>query len=328
MNNMTLVLLDSKHRQLRSGRAAVLSAGILSALFTLYLCAAAVVLVVSLTTNRASGVAQTPRDEGINAEQMRFPSKHDRIPIAGWHLRSSGTRVIVLIHGIDSHGWHGSQPDLAKAYVAAGFNVLSLDLRGHGHSGGDRLGLGWHERDDVRAAVDALVSRGFKPGAIGIHGLSYGAATALLATAAIPEIGSVIADSSFSDVSDLMVVQIASRTGLPAWFTGLLVPGIETLSEWLYGLDLKIIAPVRALAPIAPRPVLFIHGNRDTVIPVTHARRLKFASSGPADELWVLDGFAHTEGIRMGKRQERASPMRERYLAKVTGFFDRTLTGY
>ena len=215
----------------RTYRRPSIAVGTLAAIAVVYLGVSYFVLSASLTAQRVD-YEQTPADSGLVVEEVHFESDVDEIPLVGWLLRSWGDRAIVLGHGLNCYGWSGSQPDLAHAYVKAGFHVLVFDFRGHGRSGGDRLGLGWDERRDVRAAVDLLLGRGFEPGNIGIHGGSYGAATALLAAAAIPELGAVVADSAFADMRDIMERQIKERTGVPPQFAGLLRPGITVLA-WL-----------------------------------------------------------------------------------------------
>lgn len=242
----------------------------------------------TLTTQRVA-YKQTPADSGLPAEEIHFESAVDRIPLAGWLLRSSGDRAIVLGHGLNCYGWSGSQPDIARAYVGAGFHVLVFDFRGHGRSGEDRMGLGWDERRDVRAAVDLLLRRGFEPGKIGIDGGSYGAATALLAAAAIPELGAVVADSAFADMRDIMERQIKERTGVPSQFARLLRPGITVLAWLLYSLDLDAISPERAVPDIAPRPILFIHGDEDRTIL-------------PGESLFLLNGHAQDANLASHRR--------------------------
>lgn len=271
--------------------------------------------------------APDPSGSGLVVEEVSFVSAMDQVPLVGWLLASSGDRAIVLVHGVDSHGWDGSHPDIARAYVEAGFHVLVFDLRGHGRSGGSQLGLGWHERRDVRAAVDLLLGRGFKPGRIGLHGSSYGAATALLAAAFIPEIGAVVADSAFADVREVMDREIEKRTKLSARFVRLLRPGLALVADHLFGLDFDTISPEHAVLDIAPRPILFIHGRKDAVTPVENAYRFEAASRNPVNELWI-HRLGHTEGVRLqGKPCEtlEPSPLREAFLGKVTAFFDHAL---
>lgn len=297
-----------------------IAAAAFAVLVALYLGLCGFIMSSALTTERKTG----PTPPG--AETIHFRSDVDQVPLVGWLLASTGDRAIVMIHGLDSNAWDGGQPDTAQAYVEAGFHVLVFDLRGHGRSGGDRLGLGWFERRDVRAAVNLLLKRGFKPGRIGIHGTSYGSATALLSTAAIPEVGAVVADSAFADIRDIMDAQIEDRTVIPAWVARLFLrPGNAFVARVLYSLDLAEILPERAVPDIAPRPILFIHGSDDPTIPVEHAYRLKAASKNPVDELWVLEGYGHTEGVRLGDEQIDVSPLREEFLRKVTEFFVRSL---
>ena len=121
--------------------------------------------------------------------------------------------------------------------------------------------------------------------------------------------------------------EIEKRTGFSAQFVRLLRPGLALVARYLFGLDFDTISPEHAVPDIAPRPILFIHGRNDAVIPVENAYRLKAASRNPVDELWIHP-LGHTEGVRLqGKLCEtlEPSPLREQYLRKVTAFFSRTL---
>ncbi len=91
-----------------------------------------------------------------------------------------------------------------------------------------------------------------------------------------------------------------------------------------FGLDFNGVSPEEAIAAVAPRPILLIHGSDDAVPPVESATRLHMAA-GPAAELWVLPGRGHLEGVRLAPDYERPSPLREAYLRRVTEFFTRTL---
>ncbi len=93
--------------------------------------------------------------------------------------------------------------------------------------------------------------------------------------------------------------------------------------------DLSHLGPGTLLALIAvgnrsARLCFFIHGNEDRVIPVEHSKKLIAASKNPTDELWILSGRRHTEGVRLqAKRCElwEVSPIREEYLKRVVPFF-------
>ncbi len=247
----------------------------------------------------------------------------DGVRLAGWLVPSFGDRVIVLVHGIYSHAWDGQAPDVARAYHDAGFDVFLFDSRGQGRSGGT-LGLGWLERQDLHAAVNLLLARGFKAGKIGFHGTSYGAATALLAAAEIPEVEAVVADSAFADVRDVMLGEVARRTGLSVRWTRLLAPGLGFIARWRFGMNPDQTSPEKAMVAISPRPVLLIHGEQDPIIPVESLQRLHSVAPTSAT-MWVLPGCQHTEGVRLAPDNINPSPLREAYLSKVTEFFQHYL---
>jgi pimeloyl-ACP methyl ester carboxylesterase len=290
--------------------------------------AAVSVYVLSASLTPSKGVC--PPSEGppsdVALEAIVFRSRVDGVRLAGWLGSSLRDRAVILIHGIDSDAWAGAAPDLVRAYLDAEFNVLLFDLRAHGRSEGNRIGLGALERHDVHAAVDLLLERGIPPGRIGLHGTSYGAAMALLAAAEIPEVGAVIADSAYADIRDLIATEVGRRTRLPGWMAAWLMrPGIENAARLLFAMDLAALAPEAVVARIAPRPLLLIHGSQDPVIPPDHARRLKDHAVNAAAELWMLEGLRHTEGARMGPCNLVPLPGRREFLGRIVGFMDAAL---
>jgi len=286
---------------------------LLAGLVVLYLIVSAYVTSIALSARRTP-VTGTPAELGLQYEAVTFPSDVDRIPIEGWLLPAPGDRVVIMLHGLDGNRWirPDGSPHLSQFLVDAGYNVLLFDFRGHGQSGTGPLGLGWYERRDVRGAVNFLESRGFQPGHIAIHGGSYGAATALLSTAAIPEVAAVVADSPFADARDLLNREIRRRTGLPEIFG----PGVTLFGSVEYGLDLNAIPPLRAVPSITPRPILLIHGTADQRIPYEHSERLLAASAPGTAELWLVEGAGHTRAFYQYTDQ---------YVARVIQFFDQQL---
>lgn len=63
---------------------------------------------------------------------------------------------VLLVHGLAEH--MGRYGHVAKALTDAGYRVLGVELRGHGHSGGKRGHVDNWERyvDDLRAAANAI----------------------------------------------------------------------------------------------------------------------------------------------------------------------------
>jgi fermentation-respiration switch protein FrsA (DUF1100 family) len=84
----------------------------------------------------------------------------------------------------------------------------------------------------------------------------------------------------------------------------------------MYGVDFAAIRPVDSVAKIKSQPILFIHGEADKTISVSHAYRLFNAAQNPLDQLWIVSGAGHTQAFK-------TQP--EEYINKITEFFDLAL---
>ncbi|HYG15685.1 MAG TPA: alpha/beta fold hydrolase [Bacteroidia bacterium] len=111
----------------------------------------------------------------------KFTLPHDTITlktsgglkIDSWysrHRKSKGS--VALFHG--HLGNKGAITPEATAFHKLGYNVLLVDLRGHGNSQGNYCTIGFKEGEEVKLAVDYLKSKGEKN--IILWGTSMGAA--------------------------------------------------------------------------------------------------------------------------------------------------------
>jgi dipeptidyl aminopeptidase/acylaminoacyl peptidase len=253
---------------------------------------------------------------------VRFTTRGDEVEIAAWLIPSGNLRrAIVLVHGKDANRTRefdrdlfddlpGEFPDLAVGLNKRDFAVLMIDLRGHGESGDSRLGFGRSERLDVLAAVDWLVAHGFRPGRIGVLGVSMGAAAAIGAASEDNRIGALVADSSFAELAPLVERHWTDETHLPAC----LLSPTKWLALHAFGCDVDASKPIDAIGKVR-RPILLIHGDGDPITPVSHAARLHHAAGGWA-RLWVSRSDSHA-GVYL------ADP--RAYLDTVAAFFDACL---
>jgi fermentation-respiration switch protein FrsA (DUF1100 family) len=253
----------------------------------------------------------TPAEYGLQYEEVRFNSAGDHIRLNGWFIDSPGTRTIIMLHGRDfSREANGG---LAKAAALAGhdYDVLMFDFRAHGASGGDHYALGAWETRDVTGALDYLKSRGVTE--VGIYGISMGAATAIMAAAAHPEIKAIVAEAAYSDLGVLIDEAFSERSGLPAFFN----PGVRSMAHLLYGIDFSKVRPAGALKSMGDRPVLLIHSTADEFVAVRHATRLQEAGAGnPNLEVWIVAKAAHCDAF---------STYTEEYTRRMLAFYDRHL---
>ncbi|UCH42953.1 MAG: alpha/beta hydrolase [Dehalococcoidales bacterium] len=267
----------------------------------------------SMTRVERLAVEQDPALVGLDYEDVSFPSMEDELILHGWFLPVADSQgVIIMVHGADQHRADPSigMLGIASKLVEHGYNVLMFDLRGHGESEGNMMSAGYYEQRDLNGAVEYVKGRGFQR--IGVLGFSVGAATAVLATAENSDISALVSDSGFADLKDMMEPEFSKRTKFPKFFLGPLL----FLVKIMYGVDFNAVSPVAVVAQIAPRPILFIHGEDDETVPQEHAQRLYQASLNPQNQLWVAPGASHVKAYLTYP---------EEYINRVTTFFDMTL---
>lgn len=271
----------------------------------------------------AAGVLTVPErrfDESVHpstfgAEGTRelTLTTQDGVEIAAWHLPVPGSDAgVVLVHGHESsRTWefHGRFPELAAALQAEGYQVVMIDLRGHGRSGGERFSFGHLERFDVMAAVDLLIAEGVPAGHVGVLGVSMGGATVIGAAADDERIGAVWSDSAYSDILPILQMRWPGASGLPLPF----LSGALWAHRLRFGFDLGGVRPELEVQRIAPRPLQLVHSTADRTIPFGHALDLQLAA---AADLWVVDEVPHA-----GIYPEDA----EAYTARAIEFFDAAL---
>lgn len=251
----------------------------------------------------------TPWEMGVPFETVTLTTP-DALTLHAWWLpRPESEHVIIGCHG-HTGGKH-ELLGISSRLWQAGFNVLLFDLRGRGQSDPFPNTLAGYELADLETAL-AYVQQRMPHANIGLLGYSMGGVLAILLAAAHPEIRAVVADSPFS-TAELVVANKMQKI-----VAGLAYPLLAITSLVIaqrYGYTLGRVRPVEAVAQLAPRPLLLIHGTADTLVPVEHADQL-FAAAGEPKELWLMPGAEHCGAYFLD---------REEYVARVRAFFQQAL---
>jgi pimeloyl-ACP methyl ester carboxylesterase len=219
----------------------------------------------------------SPTDLGLPFESMVIES--GGVPLPAWFMPARGGEPgpgVVLVHG-----WESARDrtlPLAIFLHAAGFHCLSFDVRGNGTNPPEALPLSAGEFGaDSLAAFEALMDRP-EVTVGGIVGHSMGAIGAILAAAADPRVGALVATSGPADPYRL-TRQTFRIAHLP-------IP--DPIAYPLAWLTTRVylkprgheVADVSASAAIAryAGPVLLAHGTEDLVVPPEHMARLAAAA--------------------------------------------------
>jgi uncharacterized protein len=191
----------------------------------------------------------------------------------------------LLLHGCPGLQQNG---DLAVALRDRGWNALIFHYRGSWGSGG-RYDLRTIPAD-VTAAVDELSSGAYPqvdPRRLAAVGHSLGGWAAVLAGARDPRLRAVAACGAAVDIGALEL----DDAGIEREFTRFLA---VTPDEFRRQRDevAATLDPLAAVAAIAPRPLLVVHGTADRWVPVTQARRLAGRAGQPVRYV-EIDGDGH-----------------------------------
>jgi len=168
--------------------------------------------------------------------------------------------TVILLHGL---GMNKNQvmpmvPELCKA----GFNVFTLDFRGHGLSDGEKTTLGQDEVWELQEAIREIKiiernPRGHR--CLGIYGISLGAAVALLECNNLP-VMAVAVDECYENADYVADRIIRQRVKAPEF----LYPWIKMLAEYRLGVRYSDINPLASV--VKWQKALLVIQSRDEKI--------------------------------------------------------------
>lgn len=199
-------------------------------------------------------------------------------------------RTAIVVHGFVVNQMNVMM--LARMYRdSLGYNVLLPALRHHGKSGGKEVQFGWKDRLDLLRWAE--VAHGIFADTLQVfHGESMGAATVMMASGeqTPPYVRGFIEDCGYTSVWDIMTHCQENLLHLKA------EPTLSRASQKCrerYGWDWHEASSVNQLAKCW-KPMLFIHGNADPLVPVWMAQTCYDAKVVGYRELWIAEGSGHS----------------------------------
>lgn len=227
-------------------------------------------------------------------EQWEMTS-YDGLKLQGYYLEAKEPteKTVVLAHGYLGHaqdmGLYGEY-----YYEELGYNILTVDMRGHGESEGDYIGFGWDDRLDLIDWVNMLIEKQGDSAEVVLHGVSMGAASVLMASGeTLPEnVKAVVADSPYSSVYDLFAYQMDRMFHLPAIP---ILPTTSLVTKMQAGYSLTEASSLNQVKK-AEVPILYIHGNEDTFVPTQMAKEL-YENTKSEAEIITFDHAGHGEAF-------------------------------
>ena len=241
----------------------------------------------------------SPADLGLSFADVRYEvideaNAPTKLTITGWWMPAASTsdRTVILLHGyadakIGAIAW-------APIFHQLGWNILAIDSRAHGQSGGAMTTGGHYERHDVSQVIDHL--RHHQPAktkTLVLFGVSMGSAIATQTAAIRDDLDGVILESFVGDFIFASDAQ-THLMGLPGGWAGKLSAHI---AAWMTGADFRNDTALEAIVNVKC-PVLLILGTGD---PFADQAAVERVAGGLTNvQLWRPAGVDHVRAMSAG----------------------------
>lgn len=187
----------------------------------------------------------------------------------------------------------------ARQFYEKGYHFVAPNLRGHGDSEGDYIGMGWDDRKDVLKWIDKIIA--LDPQAeIVLIGVSMGGAAVMMTSGEkLPsQVKVLVEDCGYTSAYDVFVYQLHELYGLPPFPV---LNAANTLAEIRAGYSIKDASSINQLKK-NKTPILFIHGEADTFVPFKMVDQLYAATDAPKEKL-IIAKAGHAEAEEMNPKK-------------------------
>ena len=235
------------------------------------------------------------KDAGLSAidrETVQFANEDTVLAGSFFRHPQPNDCAVILIPGIG--GTRTQVLPILPLFWDLKCHVLAYDPRGTGGSTRVPRSFGFFEKNDN---VEALrwVSRhtGLAETSIGLWGPSFGAAVSLMTLERSPDIGFIVADSTFAAFDRVAKETIAQLSSDLA--ADLITPLVLIILEARTGMQVEDVVPARSITQ-TKTPVLLVHALHDPAMSVEHSRAVYANRTSSLVDLQITDwGAGHAD---------------------------------
>lgn len=219
-----------------------------------------------------SEITRTPKDIGINYQEVWIPVNGQKINAWWIPSRQADRPVVLYLHGNGSN--LSDLVEEIQTFHQMNLAVLAIDYRGYGASPGN-FPTEMSVYEDALAAWYYLTrDRQIAEEKIFLYGHSLGGAIAIDLAGRFPLVGGAIIEGSFTSIEEM----IDYRIPVPIYPKGLLLTQrFDSINK---------IRSIRV-------SLLFIHGELDRVVPAFMSRKLYEASGSSRRSLLIVPNAGH-----------------------------------
>lgn len=193
----------------------------------------------------------------------------------------------ITVHGYMSSAYALSTK--ALHYYNKGYNVLCLELRSHGNSEGDYIGMGYHDSKDVVKWIEYIISKD-KDSEILLHGVSMGGATVMITSGydLAQNVKVIVEDCGYTSAFEQFKYQLKKLFKIPSFP---LLNISDIIVKIRAGYSLKEASPIDSVAK-SKTPIIFIHGDKDEFVPCYMLDKVFEKCKSPKKKV-IIEGAPH-----------------------------------
>ena len=270
----------------------------------------------------------------LEGEQVSFRAV-DGHRLEGIILAGRGGRrklgMVVFAHEFGSD--RASCLRYCQSLLRAGYDVFAFDFRGHGGSA-PQVGYRPRQWPSNREHADMLGAIAFigswleqhgRPRDVGLFGISRGGGAAILASLRIESVRAIVTDGAFSTDTEIEYlmrrfatifakIRIVAENHPPTTWR---VLRWLLFREYYRKFHCQFPSVRKAAVRLGRVPILLIHGEKDSYIPIAQSQALYDLAEGPKS-LWIVPGAKHNQSIMVRP---------EEYARRLLRFFHEHLAG-
>lgn len=245
------------------------------------------------------GTNDHPKRYGLDYESVSFPTS-DGLTLRGWFIPAASASLEPAGQGemawntcgtiLVGHGYPFDKANILRhaLFLHPRFHLLVFDFRYFGESEGAYTTAGLLETRDVQAAIDYVKSRDdVNPKRIGAMGFSMSASAFILTRH--PDVKAIVADSPYATLEGVIARQFFFLPGFTKWP----LVAMTKFYAWLFlGVRVSDAAPSKAVRDLNT-PLLIIHGDADSQIPLEHSQNIYANADPDRTQLWIVPGADH-----------------------------------
>ena len=231
--------------------------------------------------------------ESAECEPLHITS-FDGTVLAGYYypVRHNNGCLVMAFNGYRSDS-RGQYSHITRYLNGLGCDVVLIDDRAHGSSGGKYVGFGVLDRFDCVKWAKYIDEKFRSERKIYLYGVSMGAATVVMAgELELPEtVKGIIADCGFTSPYKVCKHVLNSWYHMPS-FPLMQISNLYCRIFAGYGYKDADAADAAAKSKL---PLLIIHGGADTFVPTYMGREIYDASASVHKKLVIVDNACHAE---------------------------------